>query len=137
VIAAGLVRGDHIATIMNRITVSPDGCWVYGGYLNPATGYGQVGKHSTVHRVMWEHENGPIPSGLHIDHLCRVRACCKPAHLEPVTPRENTLRGPGSKATCKHGHPYTPENTLRQTTGRRYCRTCRLKRNRNRRKAAA
>jgi hypothetical protein len=37
---------------------------------------------------------GPIPDGLQLDHLCRVRCCVNPNHLEPVTAKENTLRSP-------------------------------------------
>jgi hypothetical protein len=45
------------------------------------------------HRVYWERENGPIPEGLQIDHLCRNPGCVNPAHLELVTNAENTQRG--------------------------------------------
>jgi hypothetical protein len=73
---------------------------------------------------------GPIPEGLHLDHLCRVPACVNPTHLEPVTPRENALRGetlPAAnslKTHCIHGHPFTAENTMPNTRGGRKCRTC-------------
>ncbi len=59
---------------------------------------------------------GQIPSGLTLDHLCRVRNCVNPAHLEPVTHRENTLRGDGvtainaRKTSCHRGHPFAGEN---------------------------
>jgi hypothetical protein len=75
----------------------------------------------------------PVPEELQIDHLCKVRNCCNPRHLEPVTPRENTHRSssaPGvnaKKTHCKRGHEFTPENTL-QFNGRhgieRQCRIC-------------
>jgi DNA-binding transcriptional regulator YiaG len=66
-------------------------CWIHRGALNHA-GYGQVfGK--TAHRRAWEEAHGLIPHGLEIDHLCRVRACVNPDHLELVTRAENCRRG--------------------------------------------
>ena len=71
-----------------------------------------------------------IADGLQIDHLCRVRCCVNPAHLEPVTPRENTLRGVGvtaknaAKTHCSKGHPLSDENLLVLASGRRVCRAC-------------
>lgn len=75
-----------------------------------------------VHRAAYEIANGPIPSGLVIDHLCRVTACCNPEHLETVTVAENNRRaGPHRrKSTCKNGHPNTPEHR----SASRQCRQC-------------
>jgi len=71
-------------------------CWVWTGYVHPETGYGQYGLRKgtrLAHRIAYEYEVGPIPKGLHLDHLCRRRECLRPAHLEPVTPRVNIERG--------------------------------------------
>lgn len=72
-------------------------CWVWTGYIHTETGYGQYGGKGNgtqlTHRIAYQYEVGPIPQGLHLDHLCRNRACCRPGHLEPVTPRENIRRG--------------------------------------------
>jgi hypothetical protein len=65
-----------------------------------------------------------------LDHLCRVRSCVNPAHLEPVPHRENVLRGVSSSAlaarrnTCANGHPYTADNTRISKDGARQCRQC-------------
>lgn len=73
-------------------------CWLWGGELN-RNGYGRVwwqGKRRVVHRVVYELLHGPVSRELHLDHVkerCQHRHCCNPAHLEPVTPRENTHRG--------------------------------------------
>lgn len=70
-------------------------CWLWTASIR-ATGYGQfrVGKRTRdAHRVAWELTNGSVPDGLQLDHLCRNRACVRPDHLEPVTQRENILRG--------------------------------------------
>ena len=78
-----------------------------------------------AHRVSYELHVGPVPDGLHLDHLCRVSRCVNPDHLEPVTLRENLLRGADARRRdhCPHGHPYDEENTYVHR-GHRYCRTC-------------
>ena len=78
-----------------RILVTESGCWEWQGEKN-RNGYGRVwigGKRLMVHRVVFELLVGPIPEGLVLDHLCRNRPCCNPEHQDPVTVRENTLRG--------------------------------------------
>lgn len=67
-------------------------CWVWQGHIQKGTGYGTLGIH-LAHRLSWERVNGSVPEGLDLDHLCRVRCCINPAHLEPVTRRENVMRG--------------------------------------------
>lgn len=71
------------------------------------------GKKVSAHRVSYEAFIGPIPAGLDLDHLCRNRACINPYHLEPVTHRENVIRGVSymavnaNKTNCKYGHALT------------------------------
>jgi hypothetical protein len=81
-------------------TVSPSGCWIWQHCQN-SYGYGIVIRKRRImaHRAYYEHFVGPIPAGLQIDHLCRVRACVNPAHLEPVTMRENIARRVCDKLT--------------------------------------
>lgn len=69
-------------------------CWEWCGELS-SNGYGRVwlaGKRVAAHRAYYEQEIGPIPAGLQMDHLCRNKRCVNPAHLEPVTNRENQRR---------------------------------------------
>lgn len=67
------------------------GCWLWAGADN-GVGYGKFrGKYA--HRVSYEAAKGPIPDGMHLDHLCRIRCCVNPDHLEPVTNAENARRG--------------------------------------------
>jgi hypothetical protein len=110
-------------------------CWLWGRWCHPS-GYGGISKHGhwvAVHRLVYEMLVGPIPEGLTLDHLCRVRHCCNPQHLEPVTCAVNLLRGVGASAQnarkthCVHGHPLTEDNLLRPTPSRpgaRLCRAC-------------
>ncbi len=72
----------------------PSPCWIWQGPIH-GHGYGQVtrrGKTAYAHRLFYEHHREPIANGLEIDHLCRVRACVNPAHLEVVTTSLNAIR---------------------------------------------
>lgn len=119
----------------------PAECWLWEGYINP-DGYGRLGQVG-AHRISYELHVGPIPDGLVIDHLCRVRHCVSPDHMEPVTNRENILRGRIGeqclRTHCPHGHEYDEANTIVQGDGKRRCRACRraIENRRNRRKRAA
>lgn len=113
-----------------------DDCWLYAGYKNEL-GYGLIfhnRKYQYAHRVSYETFVGKIPDSYVIDHLCRVRHCINPEHLEPVTARVNTLRGEGvlvnkRKTHCPKGHEYTIENTQYfGSKGWRRCRECALSR---------
>lgn len=112
-----------------------DGCWLWTASLN-TSGYGQFspgeGVSGRAHRFAYEVLVGPIPSDRQLDHLCRVRHCVNPAHLEVVTNKENTLRGIGvtarnaAKTHCVNGHPFDDTNTYVPPTGGRLCRICRV-----------
>lgn len=107
-------------------------CWLWTGGLKSG-GYGSFysdGRSHAAHRFAYELEVGPIPEGLTLDHLCRVRTCVNPLHLEPVTRKVNTLRGIGPtalhkrKTRCPEGHEYDETNTRIRPNGGRDCREC-------------
>lgn len=131
-----------------KVDTSGD-CWLWAGYVKPngyATFYPGGGNHIPkvyVHRFAYEAFRGPIPEGFEVDHLCNIRHCVNPDHLEAVTKRENLdrrnathgwrrLPPPGRprrlRTHCKHGHPFDEGNTYWHG-GYRYCRTCRRNRN--------
>ncbi len=101
------------ARFWDKVAFEPNtGCWLWAAYAD-RKGYGQFSAGSRAdgtyrkvfaHRWAYEHEVGPIPEGLTIDHLCRVPLCVNPGHLEPVTNRENTRRGVVSRGVAaQHG----------------------------------
>lgn len=126
-----------------------NGCMLWLASRTTTGGYGcfgVAGKTRRAHRVAYELTFGPIPNGLVVDHLCRVRHCVNPDHLEVVTQAENHRRGvphPASllssaahlgglatgalsraKTHCPQGHPYSEENTYVAPKGDRRCRAC-------------
>ncbi len=117
---------------MRHVSPCPNtGCWFWTG-----AGVGQYGtfkiggagtKQFLAHRFSYLIHKGPIPDGLELDHLCRVRCCVNPDHLEPVTRQENILRGALSTRQtnkCRRGHEFTIKNTWIEKTGQRHCRRC-------------
>jgi len=118
----GWIRGRHVRYIQghngnaapvrfrlfSQILIDPSGCLLWIGKIN-RDGYGGImvnGRHLRVHRVMYKMFVGLIPDGMELDHLCHTRdmgcqggktclhrRCASRAHLEPVTTRENILRG--------------------------------------------
>jgi hypothetical protein len=103
----------------------PGGCWLWRGFIKPS-GYGharfnlpgQPIEKRRVHRIAWTLLRGPIPDGMTLDHLCRVRHCVNPEHLEVVTQAENCLRGNSSpainarKTHCVRGHRLAGQNLI-------------------------
>ena len=122
--------------IRESTVIDGDGCWVWQKPLQNGYGRMWVGsrldgsrRFALAHDASYRASVGPVPDGMVLDHLCRNRACCNPAHLETVTQRENVLRGIGPSAVnaqkthCPHGHEFTPGNT-RMNKGKRYCGEC-------------
>jgi HNH endonuclease len=128
-------------TVEERINKTST-CWLWTGYI-AKNGYGILkhGKPLLAHRVSYAVYKGPIPEGLSLDHLCRVRHCVNPDHLEPVSTRENVARGISCFAVnlrrtkCVNGHALDGENLyiVRREKGRteRRCRACARNRTRN------
>jgi hypothetical protein len=79
-----------------RIERQADGCWTWTGSIG-SQGYGVFGRHGLAHRIVYELVVEPIPDALVLDHLCRVRHCVNPCHLEPCTLAENVRRGAESR----------------------------------------
>ena len=112
------------------------GCWLWTAALN-AYGYGHFGVGMSsrdapvrAHRFAYEQLFGSIPSDREIDHLCRVRHCVRPEHLDLVTTRTNLLRGRSfaavnaHKTHCVNGHSLEDQDNVYAWRGRRKCRTC-------------
>lgn len=107
-------------------------CWIWTGGRTS----GGHGPHVDVYELLV----GPVPRGLDLDHLCRVPPCVNPAHVKPVTRRENLLRGDtltarhAAKTRCPAGHLYDEANTRIDKRGSRICRACDRDRQRKKRR---
>ena len=123
-----------VERIFCRVEIAGE-CWVWTG-PQTTSGYGKLNldwKTRVTHRVVYEMLVGAVPIGLQLDHLCRNRLCVRPSHLEPVTGRENVIRGISGEILrrrhhaithCPQGHAYDEKNTYRWKTSR-VCITCR------------
>lgn len=119
------MNGPVLARFEAKVEVTPT-CWLWAG-ARTTGGYGLLkvaGRPEYVHRLAYEHHVGPVPAGLQLDHLCRVRHCVNPAHLEAVTGAENTRRGePARRTHCPHGHA-KQIHMRRDRRGKPYCVAC-------------
>lgn len=123
---------DPIIAFFSNIDYT-DSCWLWQGALDK-DGYGHFTpyrKRKSSHRYSYEIMVDDIPEGLVIDHLCRVRNCVNPNHLEAVSSLTNILRGYGAaainrrKAECINGHDLKGDNLyIQKKTNKRFCRAC-------------
>ena len=131
-------RKPQIERLMALVFPEPmSGCWIWIGSLH-GKGYGHFTVARGIITKLTEYHMsftvGQFPPGLQLDHLCRVRSCVNPDHLEPVTNQENVRRGLAGAlfrrvSHCPRGHSYDEANTYRHR-GERTCRTCKRDSNR-------
>lgn len=128
------VIGTPSERFPREYVVDPDGCWLWQGEISH-NGYGRFriskGKRIQAHRWSYLTFIGPIPDGWHVDHVCKVRRCVNPDHLEAVTAWENNARSKSPSAKhllqthCIRGHDFSDPAILYITPdGRRQCRPC-------------
>lgn len=120
--------------LLRSVEVAATGCWLWQARIS-GNGYGYSsawGRTWLAHRLAYTLMVAPIPAGLTIDHLCRVRHCINPTHLEAVTLAENIRRAAAAVTHCPRRHAYTQDNTYQSPrgTGGRRCRSCSRRRKR-------
>jgi len=117
---------------IDRLNLSnlPTPCWLWTGTIEK-NGYARFwfeDHNELAHKWYYEFLHGKTV--LDLDHLCKVLRCVNPEHLEPVSHRENVLRGSSfmvdnvNKTHCPQGHPYSGDNLLIGSRGSRLCATC-------------
>jgi hypothetical protein len=113
-------------------TSDKNGCWIWNGAKTEG-GYGHINTgsgHRHAHIIAYEHKNGVVAAGLVLDHLCKIRVCCNPDHLEAVPQRVNFLRGDHPLASlhkqgvCRKGHPRSEAYIRKGTNLVAYCKVC-------------
>jgi hypothetical protein len=126
-------RESTIARLMRNVVRVPEsGCWLWEGAVSKL-GYGRIafeGKAKFAHRVAFTTLVGEVPDGMELDHLCKVRSCVNPYHLEPVTRLENMKRSGAfvyrqQRSHCPKGHELTEDNKYFAACSNKYlCRAC-------------
>jgi hypothetical protein len=127
-------RKSPVVRFLDHVVIQPGDCWLWSGHVS-STGYGYFRYETSYHAHIAAHRlfKGPIPEGYHIDHLCRVRHCVNPDHLEAVTPSQNQLRRPWK--ACDRLHPLEPARPGIRYDGRVECYECQRAREQARREA--
>ena len=131
-----------LAQVMRYAADHPHGCWLWPFPPRRPNSYARMTDETqrtqTAHRAVYEMLVGPIPAGITLHHLCGVKVCVNPAHMELLTQTEHNRRHPtipstsnATKTHCLRGHEFTPENTYHDRKGRQ-CKTCNRERMRAR-----
>lgn len=99
-------------------------CWIWKG-RNPASSeYGKIrlpdGRPGQAHIASYEQFVGPIADDLHLDHLCQVKRCINPQHLEPITPGDNVRRGGQAKLNWEIVHAIRASDEPNGVLAKRY-----------------
>lgn len=113
--------------VATKVVRDDDGCWIWTA-ARDSSGYGlcwHAARYKLAHRVVYELLVGAIEPGLQLDHLCRVRECVNPEHLEPVTPRENVRRSATANTDlCRAGLHSWPDDSRTRPDARPICHPC-------------
>ena len=135
-------KEEVLQKLYDNTVCDEHGCWLWqGGRTTGGFGEASIGGETFyVHRLGFSLTKHALTKGKELDHLCKVRHCWNPAHLEEVLHRTNCLRGGSFSAAnaqmthCKRGHIFSEGNTYRPEEHHRVCKECKRLNDRQRRK---
>lgn len=124
---------DLKAKLLSKIAIDQlTGCWLWTDYIRPnGYAYMRIGRKAqpAIHRVSYKLFKGEIPENYHVHHLCGVKHCCNPEHLELQLPSQHQSLHRSHITHCPKGHPYDEENTYKAPgTNARQCKKCQRER---------
>lgn len=122
------VRIDPMTRMLKYLRVDLEtNCWHFTAQIS-ASGYGKIfiepGHFEPAHRLVYERVRGPVPQGHELHHRCHNKTCVNPWHLVTMSKADHRRLHHANPTHCRHGHEYTPENTLFTEADGRRCRAC-------------
>lgn len=113
-------RDEESGCLISLYSVGSHG-YAQIGWLDKSAGKTQM---RLCHRLAWVEANGPIPDGMTVDHVCKIRKCIELSHLRLLTNFDNARRNKGRDwplGQCVNGHP---DSELRRRGKHIECRIC-------------
>ncbi|WP_433350604.1 HNH endonuclease [Micromonospora sp. CA-111912] len=107
--------------LLQRSARSDDGCLIVRGYGTRRGVYQKIARRAWAHIAAYAVFVGGYDPTLDVHHVCGVRDCVEPTHLQQLT-RAESCRSRVRDPRCRNGH----EREIDERTGqyRSVCRAC-------------